>query len=95
MRIGLDTPDPQSISAGQAKKSATTETAHSAAKADNKTDSSQDRVSLSALAVQALGLPEVRANQVESLRQSVKNGQYRLDPNETADAILHNKQRIR
>jgi len=93
MRIGLNTPDPQSISAEQTRKPSTTATNQSEpAPAAQKATPSQDKVTLSALASQALGLPEVRQAQVDSLRQTINKGQYRLDPNETADAILRNRQ---
>jgi flagellar biosynthesis anti-sigma factor FlgM len=89
MRIGLNTPDTQSVSAEQAKKSssAATNQPQSSSAAD-KTAPSQDRVTLSTLASQALGMPEVRHATVEGLRRSVSNGQYRLDPDEIADSIL-------
>jgi len=91
MRIGLNTPDPQSISAEQAKKPSTAATNQSEATlaSDKTTALSQDKVTLSALATQALGQPEVRQDRVDSLRQSINRGQYKLDPNEIADAILH------
>jgi len=96
MRIGLNTTDPQSISAEQAKKSTTTAANQpEAAPPAEKTAGSQDRVTLSALASQALGLPEVRQAQVDSLKQSVQKGQYKLDAHETADAILRNRQAVR
>jgi flagellar biosynthesis anti-sigma factor FlgM len=89
MRIGLNTTDPQSISAGQANKSSTAATNQSElSPAGDKIALSQDKVTLSALATQALGQPEVRQDLVDSLRQSVSSGQYNLDPNEIADAIL-------
>ncbi len=100
MRIGLNTPDPQSISAEQppvsteqTKKSAVAAANQSEpAPANDKNVLSQDRVTLSALASQALGMPEVRQGQVDSLRQSINNGQYKLDPNQIADAILRGRQ---
>jgi flagellar biosynthesis anti-sigma factor FlgM len=97
MRIGLNTPDPQSVSAEQAKKSSTTATTTQPAptSTSDKTALTHDRVTLSALASQALGLPEVRQATVDSLRQSINNGQYRLDSNESADAILRNRQNSR
>jgi flagellar biosynthesis anti-sigma factor FlgM len=89
MRIGLNTTDPQSVSAEQATKSSAAATNQSAPSATgDKSDASQDRVTLSALATQALGMPEVRQGTVDSLRQSISSGQYPLDPNEIADAIL-------
>jgi flagellar biosynthesis anti-sigma factor FlgM len=94
MRIGLNTPDPQSISAEQAKKPSTEATSNQPqpAPASDKNVLSQDKVTLSALASQALGMPEVRQAQVDSLRQSVNSGQYQLDPHEIADAILRGRQ---
>ncbi len=89
MRIGLNTPDTQSVSAEQAKKSSTTATNQSDPVTATKTNAfSQDKVTLSALATQALGTPQIRQSQVDSLRQSVSSGQYQIDPGEIADAIL-------
>jgi flagellar biosynthesis anti-sigma factor FlgM len=104
MRIGLNNPDPQSVSteqasitADQVKKPSTAAINQSqpapVSDSDNETSGlSQDRVTLSALASQALGLPEVRQGAVDSLRQSINNGQYKLDPNSIADAILRGRQ---
>ena len=89
MRIGLNTPDPQSISAEQAQKSSTAATNQSEPlPSSDKAPLSQDKVTLSALATQVLGQPEVRQSQVDSLRQSISSGQYKLDPSGIADAIL-------
>ena len=89
MRIGLNTTDPQLASADQAKKSSATALDQSeASAADNKTTLSEDNVSLSSLATQALNQPEVRQSQVDSLRQSIASGEYQLDPGAIADAIL-------
>jgi len=96
MRIGLNQPDPQSIAAEQAKKSSTTATNQpEQAPPAEKAAVSQDRVTLSALASQALGMPEVRQGQVDSLKQSINKGQYKLDPHEIADAMLRNRQNVR
>jgi flagellar biosynthesis anti-sigma factor FlgM len=92
MRIGLNTPDPQLVSAEQAeqaKKSSTAPVGQSEqSSAADKTTLSQDSVSLSSLANQALSQPEVRQGLVESLRQSIDRGEYKLDPSTIADAIL-------
>jgi hypothetical protein len=54
MRIGLNTPDPQSVSAEQAQKASTAATNQSQpAPASDKAAPSQDKVTLSALATQA------------------------------------------
>ncbi|MGA2744104.1 MAG: flagellar biosynthesis anti-sigma factor FlgM [Candidatus Sulfotelmatobacter sp.] len=105
MRIGLNNPDPQSVSteqssitADQVKKPSVAATQSQPATASTSDSSSettglsQDRVTLSALASQALGLPEVRQGAVDSLRQSISNGQYKLDPSSIADAMLRGRQ---
>ncbi len=104
MRIGLNNPDPQSvpteqasITADQVKKPSTaainqSQPAPTSISAGETSGLSQDRVTLSALASQALGLPEVRQGAVASLRQSIHNGQYKLDPSSIADAMLRGRQ---
>jgi flagellar biosynthesis anti-sigma factor FlgM len=90
MRIGLNPADQQSIAADQATKSSTAVTNQSEpSPVGDQFAFSQDRVTLSALATQALATPEIRQTQVDSLRQSVSSGQYQLDPNAIADAMLH------
>jgi len=54
----------------------------------DKTDLSQDKITLSALSTQVLSQPDVRQNLVDSLRQSVSSGSYNLDPNEIAKSIF-------
>lgn len=93
MRIGLNTTDPQSISPEQTQKPTTAAVGQPEASAVGKTDNdyttvAQDSVTLSSLATQALSQPEVRQSLVDSLRQSVSNGEYILDPGGIADAIL-------
>ena len=89
MRIGLTPPDPQPLSAEQAKKSSTTAVSQSnPSPVDDKTTLSQDNVTLSTLATQALSQPEVRQSTVDSLRQKISSGEYSLDPSAIADAIL-------
>ncbi len=88
MRIGLNTTDPQLISAEQAKKSSATAPELNAAPVGDKATLVDDKVSLSSLATQALNQPDVRQGLVDSLRQSVASGEYKLDPSAIAGAIL-------
>jgi flagellar biosynthesis anti-sigma factor FlgM len=90
MRIGLNPADQPAIAADQTQKSSTAVTNQSEPlPVGDEFAFSQDRVTLSALATQALAMPESRQSQVDSLRQSVSSGQYQLDPNEIADAMLN------
>jgi len=89
MRIGLNTPDPQSAAAEKAKKSSgSAGNSALSARVQENHDASEDRVTLSALAQQAMANPEVRQEKVEALRQSVSSGQYHVDANESAEAML-------
>ena len=89
MRIGLNTTDPQPVAAEQAKKSVPAGVNQTdLSPAGDKTTLSQDKVTLSSLASQALSQPEVRQSLVDNLRQSIGSGQYKLDPSGIADAIL-------
>ncbi|MGA9527459.1 MAG: flagellar biosynthesis anti-sigma factor FlgM [Terriglobales bacterium] len=49
---------------------------------------SGDGASLSALTTQALQQPDVRQSKVDNLRQMIANGNYNVDPQKTADAML-------
>jgi flagellar biosynthesis anti-sigma factor FlgM len=95
MRIGLNPADPQqSITADQAKKASTAATNQAVTNQSelspvgDESVFSQDTVTLSSLATQALATPEIRQTQVDSLRQSVSSGEYQLDPNGIAAAML-------
>jgi flagellar biosynthesis anti-sigma factor FlgM len=90
MRIGLNPVDQQAIAADQTKKSSTAVPNQSEpSPVSDEFAFSQDTVTLSALATQALATHETRQSQVDSLRQSVSNGQYQLNHNEIADAMLN------
>ena len=89
MRVGLNTPDQQSISAEQATKPSTpASNQFESSRAGDESVFSQDTVTLSSLATQAMGTPEIRQTQIDSLSQSINSGQYQLDPHQIADAIL-------
>ena len=48
----------------------------------------EDTVSLSTLVQQALSVPEMREERIESLRQAIQSGQYSVSPQQIAAAIL-------
>ena len=47
-----------------------------------------DAASVNSLVSTALSSPEVRQDQVDSLRQAVNSGQYQLNPGEIAGAMV-------
>lgn len=86
MRIGLNTPDPQAASAERTKKSSAN--VHSTAAGKVRPRPADDKLTLTALSSKAMETPEVRQEKVDVLRQSVGHGQYHLDSNESAEAML-------
>ena len=50
----------------------------------------EDKVSLNSLVEKVLQAPETRQEKVDNLRQAVQNGQYSVDPQKVAEAILAN-----
>ena len=60
---------------------------------EDKTSLSSDRLNVSSLTTQAMDSPSVRQDRVEALRQQVQNGEYNLDANKIAQAILQQNKR--
>jgi len=59
---------------------------------EDKASLSTDTLSLSSLEAKVQASPEVRQDKVEALRQAIQNGEYEVDPQKIAHAILeHNK----
>jgi flagellar biosynthesis anti-sigma factor FlgM len=56
--------------------------------AEDTTSFSSDTVGLSALTSKAMETPEIRQDKVDSLRQSIQAGSYKIEPDKIADGIL-------
>ncbi len=67
--------------------------APSAPSVEDKTSLSVDTLSISSLEAQAMTTPQIRQDKVEALRQSVQNGDYKVEPDKIARAILEHNQR--
>jgi flagellar biosynthesis anti-sigma factor FlgM len=67
--------------------------APSSANVEDKTSLSVDTLSVSSLAAQALNSSPIRQDKVEALRQSIQNGDYKVEPEKIAHAILEHNQR--
>ncbi len=87
MRIGPNTPDLQAVSNPTPTVSSPVSKTLSQP-SENGEVSLSNTVSLTTLATQALQTPEVRQDRVDSLRQSIASGQYRIDANASADGML-------
>jgi len=54
----------------------------------DRTTLSSDTVAVSSLASQAMETAPIRQDRVDSLRQAIEKGQYKLEPDKIADAML-------
>jgi flagellar biosynthesis anti-sigma factor FlgM len=88
MRIGLNAPNPQEISTERAStSSASTQSAAATPQTDK---FSGDTVSLKSLTAKTLEQPEVRQERVDNFQQMIASGQYHLDSQKSAEAMLSN-----
>jgi negative regulator of flagellin synthesis FlgM len=62
--------------------------AASSSVAQDRTTLSSSSTSVKSLTSHALSSPEVRQDKVDALRQSVSSGEYKVDPNKIASAIV-------
>jgi len=60
---------------------------------EDKASLSADALSISSLEAQALNTPSIRQDKVEALRQSIQNGDYKVEADKIAHAILEQNQR--
>ena len=67
--------------------------APSAPNVEDKTSLSVDTLSISSLEARAMTVPQIRQDKVEALRQSIQNGEYRVEPRRSRRAILDRNQR--
>ena len=59
---------------------------------EDKTSLSVDTLSISSLEARAMSVPQIRQDKVEALRQSIQNGEYKVEPEKIAQAILNRNQ---
>lgn len=87
MRIGLNVPNPPDINTDRTSTSATSTQSASGAQPVDKF--SGYSVSLNSLAARALQLPDVRQDRVDNLQQQLASGEYQVDPQKTAAAMMN------
>ena len=89
MRIDLYNTAASQISSGASSQQVSPNTPSTASvNSEDRATLSSDSTSVSSLVSQALSYPEVRQDKVDSLKQSIANGQYELDPTKIAGSIL-------
>jgi flagellar biosynthesis anti-sigma factor FlgM len=60
---------------------------------EDKTSLSVDTLSVSSLEARAMSSPQIRQDKVDALRQSIQNGDYKVEADKVAHAILNQNQR--
>jgi len=60
---------------------------------NDKIDLSLDTVRVSSLEAKALSVPEVRQDKVDALRATIQRGEYKLEPDKMADALIEGNKR--
>jgi anti-sigma28 factor (negative regulator of flagellin synthesis) len=88
MRIGSNIPDLQVVSTTKAGVSSAGASNLRKASVEGSDSDPQDKLTITGLTTQALETPEIRQDQVDSLRPMVLSGEYRLDPGQIAAAML-------
>jgi flagellar biosynthesis anti-sigma factor FlgM len=87
MRINLNTPGANQISP-ERTSTAPGSSASSTGRTSEVDKFAGDTVSLSSLAAQTMQMPAVRQDKVDALRHQIATGDYAIDPQKTADAML-------
>jgi len=87
MRVDLNGLLPDPLIRHNQSGPSTNSTSSSEVKDDGDTLST-DASSIEALTSQALATPELRHDRVAELRQAISSGQYQVEPDKVADAIL-------
>jgi len=95
MKIDLNNSTPDPIVTSQGKNhgsSASTNQVHPAG--EDTASLSFDRASVGSLVSQAMSSPEVRQDKIDALRQSIANGQFKIEPAKVAEAMLRESPKL-
>jgi len=80
------TPDPIVTQRGSTNSPSSTSQVHKPA--EDTASLSFDRSSVGSLVSQAMTSPEVRQDKVDALRESISRGQFKVEPDKIAEAML-------
>jgi negative regulator of flagellin synthesis FlgM len=88
MRIDLNSISLNNIEREDKPKKAAGKQSSGAPNIEDRASLSSDALSISSLEAQVHATPEIRHEKVEALRQQIQSGQYKIDPDQIAKAIL-------
>lgn len=92
MKVELNRPSLDSVSLPQGSSAGVTGDSALHAPEEDRATLSTDQASVEALAAKALNSPEIRQDKVETLRQAIKSGQYTIEPDGIAEALIRDSQ---
>jgi flagellar biosynthesis anti-sigma factor FlgM len=92
MKIELNGPALDGVTAAQTNKSELSDANEVQGPEEDKATLSTSQASIESLTASALSLPEVRQDKIDALRQSIGSGEYQIDPNQIADAMIADSQ---
>lgn len=94
MKVDLNPVDGATLSSISSTQHGQTATAAASAIAadpevgEDKTTLSSDSTSIQTLTTKAMESSEVRQDKIEALRQAIKSGQYKIEPDKIAEAMI-------
>jgi flagellar biosynthesis anti-sigma factor FlgM len=88
MKIDLSSSTPERIVASRGSDQDETSTSQVHSAEEDKTTLSFDRANIGILTSQAMSSSDVRHDRVEALRQAISSGQYKVMPDQIAEAML-------
>ena len=86
--LNLNTSNLDRTTLGQAQPNATRSTSTEDVQSQDVTDFSHDNTHIQSFAMQALTTPPIRQDKVDALRQAIASGNYVVEPEKVADAML-------
>jgi negative regulator of flagellin synthesis FlgM len=94
MKIDLNssTPDPVITPRGNNSGAASTSQVH--AGGEDTATLSFDQANIGALTSQAMASPDVRQDKIDALRQAISTGQYKVEPDQVAGAMLQESPKL-
>jgi len=92
MKVELNRPALDSVAPSQGSPTGVTGDNALHVPEEDKATLSTDKASVDALAAQALSSPEIRQDKVEALRQAIQSGQYKIDVDGIAEAVIRESQ---
>jgi len=92
MKVELNRPALDSVAAPQASPAQVSGDNTLDGPEEDRATLSTDKASIDTLAAQALHSPEIRQDKVAALRQAIQSGQYKLQPDGIAEAIIRESQ---